>query len=145
MEINGEFKMKSTDILLKERGLEDMGRVQKYIDNAVINYMKDYTPFQTGTLQNSPHWYTKIGSGLIVQSTPYARYLYYGKKYGPNIPIIRNGIVEGWFSPPVKHPTGENLHYQGEPKRGAFWFERMKTDHATDILKGAQAEANKGV
>ena len=65
MEINGEFKMKSTDILLKERGLEDMGRVQKYIDNAVINYMKDYTPFQTGTLQNSPHWYTKIGSGMI--------------------------------------------------------------------------------
>lgn len=144
MEINGEFKMKSTDILLKERGLEDMGRVQKYIDSEVIRLMDPYTPMRSGTLKQA-FFNTRIGSGLIVQSTPYARYQYYGKKYGPNIPIIRNGIVEGWFSPPVKQPTGENLHYQGEPQRGAFWFERMKTDHATDILKGAQAEANKGV
>ena len=130
MEIVGEFKMKATDILLQERGLEDMGRVQKYIDSEVIRQMDPYTPFRLGTLKESPYFSTQIGSGLIVQSTPYARYHYYGK------------VMVG---PAPKQVTDIPLKYNGAPMRGAFWFERMKADHATDILRGAQAVSNRGV
>lgn len=130
MEINGEFKMKSTDLLLKERGLEDMGRVQEFIDNSVIQLMDEYTPMRSGLLKILPKYESQIGSGLIVQSTPYARYQYYGK------------VMVG---PAPKQVTDIPLTYNGAPMRGAFWFERMKADHAADILRGAQNVANKGV
>lgn len=55
--------------------------------------MKPYTPFKMGVLENSATIHTVIGSGEIKQITPYARYLYYGKVYGPNYPIVREKTV----------------------------------------------------
>lgn len=139
MEINGEFKLKAINDMLKDRGLEEMGKVQKFIDIEVIKQMRPYTPFQSGTLANAP-MLGGIGKGKIVQDTPYARYLYYGEVYGTNYPIVKNGIVEGFYSPPKKEPTGRELEYNKatHPKAGKLWFERMKADHKDDILKGAR-------
>lgn len=82
--------------------------------------MKPYTPFKMGVLENSATIHTVIGSGEIKQITPYARYLYYGKVYGPNYPIVRekdgtehivfghysgDGIIIGWRSPKGKKNT----------------------------------------
>lgn len=139
-----EFKWKkSARQLLYERNLETGGLVQRAIDNAVIRYSEPYVPRDTGTLANSP--YTASEPGKVVYSTPYARYLYYGQVMGPNIPIKDGGEVVGFFSPPgkPKHLTGKELHYQGEPQRGSFWFERMKADHTKDILREAQNAAGK--
>ena len=36
-----------------------------------------------------------------------------------------------------KVSTGTDLKYDGAPKRGSYWFERMKADHLHSILKGA--------
>lgn len=142
--IKAEFRWnKSVTAILRRRNLETGGLVQQTIDNAVIRYCEPYVPRQTGTLANSP--YTVSEPGRVVYNTPYARYLYYGEVMGPNIPIRENGDIVGFYSPKnqKKELTGRPLHYNGEPQRGSFWFERMKADHTEDILREAQHAASK--
>mgnify|MGYP000793250637 FL=1 len=82
-----------------------------------------------------------IGDGMIVYATSYARYLYYGEVYGPNIPIFEGGELAGFFSPPHKYPTGRPLTYNGAPDRGAYWFERAMAEHKDDVIREAAALA----
>lgn len=146
MEFNGRLEIKPTDILLKKRGLQDMGAVQKYIDRECIRLMKPYTPMRSSMLIKSATLSTVIGSGEIHQNTPYARYQYYGKVYEPNYPIFEGDNVVGFYSPPKKYPTGRELKYDKSknPNAGKMWFERMKENHKKQILKGAQEIANRG-
>ena len=144
MIIKAEFKWnKSVEQLLRDRNLESGGKVQAAIDNAVLRYIDPYVPMETGVFKNKAR--QDSSPGKIVYNDPRARYLYYGEVYGPNIPRFEGGEIVGFFSPKgqPKHPTGRELHYRGEPMRGAFWFERMKADHGKDILKEAQDAANK--
>ena len=130
--------------LKKKLGIAPGGHVQKVIDAAVIRECFPYVPFDEGVLAGSANTATEIGSGEVVYDTPYARYLYYGEVYGPNIPITENGIITGYWSPKEKFPTGEKLEYSTEknPKAGSHWFERAMEDHKDDILKEAQNAAN---
>lgn len=129
-------------------GLGPGGIVQIALDNAVISYCMPYCPFETGTLAKSPYRASQPGSGLVVYPGPYARYLYYGEVYGPNIPVFEDdsGVPTRWFSPPgeKKHPTGRLLQYNQDtnPLAGSFWFERMKADHLQDIIEEVEAVAN---
>lgn len=82
---------------------------QRFIDSEAIRLMQPYTPLQTGTLIRSATLGTAIGSGLIRQATPYAARQYYN--------------------------TATTRAY--DPRRGAKWFERMKLDHKSYLLRGA--------
>ena len=136
--------------LLKKRNLETGGLVQMAIDKAVIDYSIPYCPFDTGVLANSP--YSLIAAdpfhtGKVIYNTPYARYLYYGEVYGPNIPVFEDdsGVPTRFFSPPgkKKHPTGRDLQYKTDlnPLAGPFWIERMKAAHMKDIVEEAMGYA----
>ena len=133
--------------VLAAQNLETGGLVQKVIDKSVIDWCLPYCPFDTGLLANSAYSATVIGSGMVVYPGPYARYLYYGEVYGPNIPVFEDdsGVPTRWFSPPgqKKHPTGRALQFKTDlnPLAGSFWFERMKADHAKDILEEARKAA----
>lgn len=148
MQFNGKLDLDAKKIL-KSRGLNDSGRVQKVVDTETIKFMAEYTPFTTGGLVQAT-WPTIIGSGLIVQRAPQARYLHYGKLMVD--PITKKGAfknAEGmmWSRPGVsKELTDIDLNYNksAHPKAGPFWFERMKADRKGDILKAAQAAANRG-
>lgn len=107
------FTMNATDEIIRERGLNRGGRVQKYIDSECIRRMAKYTPKNTGTLIRSATLHTTVGSGEIRQKTPYAKSQYYY-----NSGNGRQGTNRG-----------------GE--RGRLWFERMKTAHRDEILRGA--------
>lgn len=128
---------------LEARGLKPGGKVQKFIDSEVIRLCDPKVPFATGVLKHSAITASVIGQGMVVYATPYARYLYYGQVYGPNIPRYEAGELAGFWSPPgkKKHPTGRKLIYNGAPERGAFWFERMKAERGDDIIQGAAALA----
>lgn len=128
---------------LEARGLKPGGKVQKFIDSEVIRLCDPKVPFATGVLKHSAITASVIGQGMVVYATPYARYLYYCQVYGPNIPRYEAGELAGFWSPPgkKKHPTGRKLTYNGAPERGAFWFERMKTESGDDIIRGAAALA----
>lgn len=131
--------------LLMACGLEKGGRVQRFIDQKVIDGCQLYVPASPDrTLEFSAQVSTEIGSGMVVWNTPYARYQYYGEVYGPNIPDMdpETGMIFGWWSPPgrPKHPTGRKLTYDmaQNPDAGSFWFERAKADNLTEWLDEAR-------
>lgn len=113
------FTMKPTSRLLKERNLQDGGKVQRFVDSEVLRRCEPLAPKDTGELIRSGTKQTKIGSGLVIYKTPYAR---------------------RWYYEPAK--------FEGAPQRGGYWFERMKNQGGKEaILKGAAniagAEASK--
>ena len=117
--------------LLAAYGLEKGGRVQRFIDQKVIDSCTPYVPASPDrTLEFSAQVSTEIGSGQVIWNTPYAHYQYMGIVYGPNIPILEpeTGILLGFFSPPgrPKHPTDRELTYDTSqnPMAGPYWFER---------------------
>lgn len=131
--------------LRQKLGVDPGGYVQKAVDAAVIRECFPYLPFDEGVLAGSANTATEIGSGEVIYDTPYARYQYYGEVYGPNIPIVENGVVTGYFSPPEKFPTGEKLQYSTEknPMAGSHWFDRAMADHKDEVLKEAQDAADR--
>lgn len=107
------FKIKSTEQLLRERGLNKGGKVQKFIDSEVIRCMDPFTPFRNGYLKKSATLGTVIGSGLIKYTAHYARKNYY-ENAGRGTEGTQNG-----------------------GRRGRKWFERMKPVYLSTILNGA--------
>ncbi len=85
------------------------GRAQSFVDSEVLRLMQPYTPQRTGMLIKSATLGTVIGSGRIKQTVPYAARQYY--------------------------TTAASRSY--DPRRGAYWFERMKADQKGAILRGA--------
>jgi hypothetical protein len=130
--------------LLKKCNLQTGGAVQNQIDMRVIQYSIPYCPHDTGFLENSP--FSVSTPGRVIYEGPYARYLYYGKVYGPNIPIYEDdsGVPTAYRSPPKKYPTGKDLQYKTDQNEnaGPFWVERMKADHVKDIVEEVQAFVN---
>jgi hypothetical protein len=90
-------------------------QAQRVVDGEVLRYNSPYVPFDTGMLNKSGLIHTVVGSGELVYKTPYARRLYYNPQY----------------------------NFQGAPMRGAYFFERMKADHKSDILRAAGKEMGK--
>ena len=85
-------------------------RKQKIVDSEVLRYCAPLIPFRTGTLTRSGTIGTVIGSGNVQYATPYARFQYY--------------------------QTAQSRSY--DSRRGAKWFERMKTAHKADIQRAAE-------
>lgn len=96
---------------------------QVYVDNEVLRLSDPYTPFQSGLLKKTGALGTVPGRGEVKWNAPYARYQYYGKLMIGRAP---------------KQLTDEDLQHHGAPKRGAFWFERMKKDKLSQILAGVR-------
>lgn len=112
---NSKLEMNPTSKIIENNGLQENGPIQKIIDSEVIRRMDSYTPKREGILIDSAPIHTKLGSGQVIQETPYARRLYYNRHY----------------------------NFNEAPRRGAFWFERMKADHKDDILKFAKEKGAK--
>ena len=136
----------SAEELLERFHLESNGLVQQVIDKSVIDWDLQYCPWETGTLAKSAYTATNIGSGLVVYPGPYARYLYYGIVYGPNIPVFEDdsGEPTAFWSPPGREKAPkkpiQQLVYSTDvnPLAGAFWFNRMMADHKDDIIEEAK-------
>ena len=61
----------TTETMLKDRGLEPTGRVQKIVDSEVLRRSDPYVPFKTGYLKSSGIRGTKIGSGEVMYNAVY--------------------------------------------------------------------------
>lgn len=84
-------------------------KAQQIIDSEVLRRDDPYMPKRTGALIRSGVINTRLGSGEVIYSTPYARRLYYNPQY----------------------------NFNGAPQRGGQWFERMKIFHRGTILQMA--------
>ena len=115
----------SIGTMLKKRGLEPSGRVQKLLTNEVARHMDKYVPMQQGVLKNT----RIIEDDSITFIQPYARYHYYGKLMVGRAP---------------KELTDKDMTYHGAPTRGPFWDKRMWQDKGGVILdKIARAAGGK--
>lgn len=122
--------------LLREYGLEKGGRVQRFIDQKVIDECTPYVPASPDrTLEFSAQVSTEIGSGLVIWNTPYARYQYYGF-------VMTDEAGRTWVGPGERKPvvTDRPLVYDTaqNPLAGSYWFERMKADRLNEILDEAR-------
>lgn len=108
------FNLKSVncdvDGVLGAHGLAKNGEVQSFIDSEVLRLCDPMVPFDQGTLAESGVINTVVGSGQVKYRTPYAR---------------------RWYYMPA--------NFQEAPRRGNYWFERMKNEGGKDqILAGAR-------
>lgn len=126
----------NTEELLNGLNLQESGRAQRFFSDTVMRHADKYVPFNTGVLKNSAQ---VVASGdAITYTTPYARYLWFGKLYVD--PITGKGAFHDpktgrfWSRPGVqKIPTDKDLQFNGAPERGARWVERMWTVEGEQI------------
>lgn len=135
-----EFEISSAEVILQNRGLQRGGPVQKLVDTEVMRYMSDYMPRrQAGELEHMMVLATVVGSGQVDIPGPYAHYLHEG------ILFVDPDTGSSWAKKgAIKVPTDKELTYIGAPMRGKNFFDRMKDDHKDDILRAAQAMADRG-
>lgn len=119
---------KSFKVVHEERYIS----AQEFIDSEVLRDCEPYVPFRAGILVFSGITGTKIGSGTVSWTTPYARYQYMGILYVPS----------PFGGPNIK--TSRKLKYHGGGKRGARWFDRSKEVNKEKWIKGAAAIAARG-
>lgn len=126
--------------LVKSVGLDEGGKVQKYIDSFVLYHSEPYVPGKH--IHDSGVVATKIGSGKVIWDTPDANYLYEGKLMVD--PITLKGAFfapdYGFWSRPntqkIMDSTGRDLVYHGGGLRGSHWFDRMIENEMDDLLDG---------
>lgn len=108
------------------------------IHNLLAKMCDPYVPMETGTLAQT----IEVTPEYVRYISPYAHYQYVGEVYGPNIPIIENGIITGWWSPPnkAKSPTGRAISYSTEvhPLATREWDKAMMRDRGPDFIQGVK-------
>lgn len=128
-------------------GLEEGGRVQQAVSNAVLRLSDDFIPFDEGGLKRSGHI---EGTDVVWggEAVKYARYVWNGIVYED--PLLHRAGFEvkdgGWRSrkPVQKVPTNRLLEYQGAPERGPYWVPRMLQNGGPERIEAeAREEAGK--
>lgn len=82
------------------------GKALTVLAETSLRLCEPYTPFRTGTLIKSAIITSVFDKAILKWNVPYAQRLYYNPDF----------------------------KFNGAPMRGAFWFERMKIDRATEII-----------
>lgn len=106
--------------------------------NILYKMMDPYVPFDTGTLSQN----VEITEKHVRYKQPYAHYMYEGIVYGPNIPIIKDGVVVGYFSRPgiTKTPQGRYINYDKahHPLATRQWDKAMMQTQGDSLRKQLQ-------
>lgn len=85
------FKLKLNGV-----NLEKIHRTQLYIDSEILRHSEPYVPMKTGSLKRSGITGTRIGTGVIKYTAPYAKRQYFaGKASGQR---GRKWVKKMWIS-----------------------------------------------
>lgn len=127
--------------MLKRRGLEPGGRVQRMFTINCAKEMDAFVPMQQGTLKNT----RIIGVDSVTYNVPYARMMYHGIVMVD--PVTKKAAFfdknYGFWSRPNtrKIKSTREFKYHGAPKRGKLWDRRMwaekKTKVTNDVARAA--------
>lgn len=135
-EIEAELDMVPLKNIKSEMGFN--GKVQQYFTEQVYKYSEPYTPKDTGIFLSN----VTLGEDYILYNSPYANYLWNGKKFvDPDYKIgaFYSPTYGFWSRPGVlKEATDIDLNYKGAPMRGPFWTNRMWADKGDEIMNNLQ-------
>ena len=125
-----KLKMKSIDQIIKDKGLDPHGDVQKFHTANVLRRITKYMPFRTGMTIKATIAQTNINKPQIVTNTPYAKYLYYGKAMTGKAPKVA---------------IGKNLTYTKTKNKqaGPFWDRRLVANEKDVIVQEVTDYINK--
>ena len=121
-----KLQLPSAAKLIRDKGLAPDGDVQRFHTQNVLKRIKRYMPYVSGATYKITVAQTDINKPEIVTNTPYAKYLFHGKKMiDPKINASGFLTPEGWRSRrgSVKVLTAENLKYNKtkNPAAGPRW------------------------
>ena len=125
------LEMNSVDQILKDKGLDPGGDGQRFHTANVLRRIKRYMPYLYGMTIKVTVAQTNIKRPYIVTNTPYAKYLFYGKKM-VDAKTLKPGFMtpDGWRTRKgsVKVRTSEDLDfYKGHNSQaGPRWDKRLK-------------------
>ncbi len=111
--------------MLRKRGLEINGKVQRFFTNECAKHMDPYIPMQSGILKNT----RVIKPNRVTYIMPYSQFHYYG--------MLMIGITSRSayaMQGERKEVTDVELKHHGAPKRGPFWDRRMWSDKKFTIV-----------
>lgn len=134
--IEAELEMVPFKVFEANHGFN--GRAQQFFTSKVHEYAGPYTPMQTGMFMKN----VKEGENYILYKSPFANYLWNGKKFVD--PKYKIGAFfkpsYGFWSRPdiLKEATDIDLNYTGAPMRGPFWINRMWADKSDEIIETVQ-------
>ena len=122
-------KLKPTNMIVLNLGLEPNGRVQRFFTNTCALHIDKYVPFDTGALAETSVLEggainkRNVHDNYIVYNQPYARYVYYG--------ISRSGK-------PMKYHKDKHL------LAGKEWDKRMWSAEKGQITREVQKFVERG-
>lgn len=123
------LQMNPVDQILRDKGLDAAGDAQRFHTANVLRRIKRYMPFVSGMTYKVTVAQTDISKPYIITNTPYAKYLFHGKKMvnaktgkGPMmIPYVGPRYKKGT----ILKATGEALNYENSrvknPNAGPRW------------------------
>ena len=138
-------KLKPTSQIITRLGIQKNGPAHAFLTKTCADYMDKYVPYARGGLAYENR---RIKIDSIIYDSPYAHYMYKGLTMGPNVPILENGIVVGWFSPmKPKYYTGKKLVYNksaGHEYAGPRWDKRMWSAEKNEVIKEVEDFIKRG-
>lgn len=134
MRIKAEFDgITAAVIKIKEAAQPDV-KLRRFANGNLARYCEKYVPASQNKMLAMP---VAITEDYVQYRGPYAHYQYIGVVYSPNIPIMENGMLVGFFSPPnkPKTKTDRKLKYSHDvhPLAQSHWDEGAMARHKEDL------------
>lgn len=122
-----KLETKPLNIIYRDLGLEEQGKVQQFLGKTVADNLKKYVSFKSGVQQGATN--SINGGKQVIINVPYARFQAEGKV------MIGVKTKRPWAKKGEKKiVTSRNLKYHSGRLRGSHPFERMKADKGQSIL-----------
>lgn len=127
MKLDVKIKMNPINRILKDHGLDNNGRVIRFLRDDADRLMNPFVPMDNGMLRRNK---TYPKNNEIKYTSPYAKYQYYGK-----LMLTKNGA--SWAKLGEKKVlTSKNLKYHTSgtgPKWNELMMQRRKNDLVKDV------------
>lgn len=143
-----KLEMKPVGVILARLGIDEKGRVQRFLTETVNKRITRYMPFRTGVLATKLKFVSSPTE--ITVNGPYARYQYYGEiMVDPKTGAAgflnkdgqwksRKGVNKVRSGRPIQYDKTKNA------RAGPFWDRRMMAAEKDVIVREVQAYVKRG-
>ncbi len=139
-----ELEMHSIGQILKDKGLDPGGDVQMFHTQNVLRRIIKYMPNLSGMTIKTTIAQTDIHRPRIITNTPYAQYLYRGKRMVNSATGKGPGYIPGvgyrYRKGTTLKATSELLNYtkNKNPLAGPYWDRRLKAAEGKALAADVQ-------
>lgn len=142
------LEMNQVNQIIKDKGLDKAGDAQAFHTQNVLRRIKRYMPFVTGVTYKMTVLQTDIHQPYIITDTPYAKYLFYGKKMiDPKLGVAGFMTPEGWRSrknvPKVVTQIPLKYNRSKNPQAGARWDKAVSVNEGPAMAADLQRFINR--